>query len=270
MSGRQGSHPIAGLYVPGDRPDRFDKAADSGAELIILDLEDAVALANKALARRSVAAWLAARGHVTGPIVQVRINAGSEADLQMVAGLTAECEIRVPKVQDLDEVAAIADRLPGRKITAIIESARGIEQAYAIASHPAVSALALGEADLAADLGTEHPTVIDQVRATILIAAKAAGLPAPMMSVYSKINDLDGLRTDTEHGRSLGWVGRVAVHPRQLPVIRDVFRSSDAELGWARQVLAALQADGVARLPNGDMVDEAMARRARAILGLSS
>jgi len=96
--------------------------------------------------------------------------------------------------------------------------------------------------------------------------ARAAGLPPPMMSAYPALNDLDGLADSCRFGRRLGMRGRTAVHPRQVPVIASVFGASDDEVTWARQVLAALDGAGVATLPDGSMVDAAMARRAEAIL----
>ena len=109
--------------------------------------------------------------------------------------------------------------------------------------------------------------MLDHVRVRLLIAARAAGLPAPMLAAYPGIRDLDGLRADTERGRRLGWHGRSAIHPAQLPVIREVFLPREEEVGWARAVLDALTADGVATLADGQMVDAAMAARARRILG---
>jgi citrate lyase subunit beta/citryl-CoA lyase len=118
-------------------------------------------------------------------------------------------------------------------------------------------------------LGTRTDVVLDHARVRLLYAARAAGLPAPMLSVYPAIRDLDGLRADTERGKALGWVGRVAVHPAQLPVIAEVFAPSEEERRWAADVLAA-GAGGVSTLASGEMVDPAMVGRARAIQARSS
>ncbi|AGW41973.1 phytoene synthase [Leifsonia xyli subsp. cynodontis DSM 46306] len=141
-----------------------------------------------------------------------------------------------------------------------------MENAAAIAAHPVVSRLALGESDLASDLGSRDPALLDHARLRLLFAARAAGLPAPMLSVYPNIPDLAGLRADTERGRRLGWVGRTAVHPTQLPVIAEVFAPEPDELAWARAVLAAAGDGGVGTLPSGEIVDPAMLGRARALL----
>lgn len=253
---------ITGLYVPGDRPDRFDKAVATGADLVILDLEDAVAPARKAFARDAVAAWL------TGPrpdcVLQVRVNAHNPADLAALRDLTG-FEVRLPKVESPADVDSVVAALPGVPVTALVESAFGVEHAADLAAHPAVTRLGLGESDLASELGTRTEAVLDHARVRLLYAARAAGLPAPMLSAYPAIKDLAGLRADTERGKALGWVGRVAIHPIQLPVIAEVFAPTAEERRWAAEVLAA-GANGVSTLASGEMVDPAMMGRARAIL----
>lgn len=257
---------VTALYVPGDRPERFEKAVVAGPDIVILDLEDAVAPQNRAAALVSVVEWLKARAWGAGPAIQVRVNSRAEGEVTALRETGAPIGLRIPKVEsgsDLDAVAAIAGDLP---LTALIESARGVECAAAIAAHPAVVSLGLGESDLASDLGSRDAALLDHVRIRLLIAARAAGLPAPMLSAYPAIPDLDGLRADCERGRRLGWHGRAAVHPTQLPVIRDVFRPRQEELAWARAVLEAVGAGGASRLAGGDMVDTAMIRRAQRIL----
>jgi len=260
---------ITALYVPGDRPDRFDKAAASGAQAVILDLEDAVAPEAKAAARAAVTSWLLAAPR--GVDVQVRVDARDDADLAAVGRVAAAgvaVGVRVAKVEapaDLDRVAAA---IPGVPVTALLETARGIEAALSIGAHGAVVAMGIGEADLASDLGSSDDAVLDFARTRLLYAARANGLPAPMMSVYPAITDLDGLRRDTERGRHRGYVGRAAVHPSQLPVIASAFRPAEGELRWARDVIAAMSSGGVTRLAGGEMVDPAMRRRAEAILAL--
>lgn len=258
--------PTTALYVPGDRPDRFEKAVASGPDIVILDLEDAVAPDAKAPALRAVCDWLATRDGAGGPDIQVRVNRDADEELTGLVATGAAIGIRVPKVESTSEIDRIAELAPGLPLSVLIESARGLERAFELASHPAVAALGAGEADLAAELGTGDQTVVDHVRVRLLIAARAAGLPAPMLAAYPGIRDLDGLRADTERGRRLGWHGRSAIHPAQLPVIREVFRPREDEVAWARAVVEALASGGVATLPNGEMVDAAMAARARRIL----
>ncbi|MEU5875286.1 aldolase/citrate lyase family protein [Glycomyces sp. NPDC047369] len=258
-------NPVSALYVPGDRPDRFGKAAASGADTVILDLEDAVADTAKAAALDHVTAWLANRESEVD--VQVRVNVGADHEIRAVRATGARVGLRIPKVEAPEDLGVIAHLAEGLPLTALIESARGLQNAAAIAAHPAVAALALGEADLRSDLGATAEAVLDHARIHVLIAARAAGLPAPMLSVYPRLQDLDGLRADTERGKALGLRGRTAVHPKQLPVIREVFAPTPEETAWAEAVVAALEGGGVATLPSGEMVDPAMLGRARSILG---
>ena len=246
------------LYVPGSRPERFDKAAASGAE-VILDLEDSVAPSDRPDARVAVAAWLAS---YDGP-AQVRVNAPRTADLAAdLLALPPGVPLRVPKVESPSDLVALG----GRPVHALLETALGVEDAFAIARAPGVVSLGLGEADLRADLGVEDEEALTWVRSRVVVAARAAGLPAPLMSAYPDLSDLDGLAASCRRGRALGLRGRAAVHPRQVPVIREAFAPTEAETAWARSVLAALDGTGVATLADGSMVDEAMARRARALL----
>lgn len=260
---------LTGLYVPGDRPDRFEKAVASGAQLVIVDLEDAVAPAAKGWARDAAVAWLTG-GAPAGTTVQVRVNADDEDDLGALAALPAEVHLRLPKVEspeDVDRAVALAG---GRPVTALVESAAGIEAVGAIARHPAVTLLGFGHSDLVSELGTSAEAVLDYARARILFASAAAGLPAPMLPAYPGIRDLDGLRRDTQRGRDQGWVGRVAVHPSQLATIAEVFRPADADIRRAEEVLSALERGGVATLSDGSMVDAAMAGGARRVLALAA
>jgi citrate lyase subunit beta / citryl-CoA lyase len=247
------------LYVPGSRPDRFDKAASSGADVVILDLEDSVAPADKEDARAAVAAWAT---DATVP-VQVRVNAPGGEDFRLdLAALPSDVELRLPKVEAVADLGPVA----GRRVHAILESALGVERAFEIARSPEVASLSLGEADLAAELGLDGDEAFGWIRSRVVVAARAAGLPAPMMSVYADVEDLDGLARSCTVGRRLGMRGRAAIHPRQVPIIRDAFAATSADREWAAQVLAVLEGSGVGRLPDGSMVDAAMARRARGIL----
>lgn len=250
--------PLTALYVPGSRPDRFDKAAASGTDMVILDLEDAVSHDAKEEARDAVCRWLPT---ATVP-VQVRVNAPGSADLALdLAALPLDVEIRLPKVADVHDLAAVE----GRRVHVILESALGVERAFEIARRPEVVGLALGEADLAAELGIDGDQGFAWVRSRLVVAAGAAGLPAPMMSVFAHVADRDGLAHSCAAGRRLGLHGRAAIHPVQLPVIRSAFAPTAQDRAWAKEVLAALRHTGVTTLSDGAMVDAAMARRARRI-----
>lgn len=257
--------PLTGLYVPGDRPDRFEKAVASGADLVVFDLEDAVSPVRKAMARTETVGWLRAHAHECAPVLQVRINAGDDEDLEALAGVPETVEVRIPKVTGPADLAAVRARVGSRPLTALIESAAGVVALQAIAGYGGVNRLALGEADLVAELGPAGP-VVDHARIALVFAAAAVGLEPPMLSVYPRIDDDEGLTADTRDGAAMGFGGRMAVHPRQLGPIRDAFRPSDADIAWAGDVLAATAEGGVHRTTAGDMVDDAMRRRALRIL----
>jgi citrate lyase subunit beta/citryl-CoA lyase len=261
---------ITGLYVPGDRPERFSKAVATGTDLVILDLEDAVAPERKDDARRHVVDWLSSN-ELKSPVLEVRVNTGSVADLAAVATVGGDVGIRLPKVESAADVdAAVAVVGHDVAISVLIESARGLDAVAAIAGHPAVTSVGLGEADLASDLGSADGAVLDWARVRVLVAARAAGKPAPMMAVYTDIADLDGLAADTRRGRAMGFVGRTAIHPSQVPVIAAAFTPTEIELAWAHEVLATTAAGGVGTLASGEMVDPAMRRRAESIVDLAA
>jgi citrate lyase subunit beta/citryl-CoA lyase len=261
---------VTALYVPGDRPERFAKAVATGAHVVILDLEDAVAGRHKDAARQHVVDWLESADEKP-PAVEVRVNAGSAVDLEALAAAAGEFTIRLPKVEspgDVDAALAVLSRdLP---ISVLVETARGLDAVSPIAAHPAVVAVGLGEADLASDLGSGDDTVLDWARIRLLVAARAAGLPAPMMSVFTDIGDIDRFAADTRRGKAMGFVGRTAIHPSQIPVIAAAFAPSAAEMAWAGEVLAATESGGVTTLASGEMVDSAMRRRADSILALAA
>jgi len=270
--------PLSWLYVPGDRPERFAKAAASGAHVVILDLEDAVVADHKDRARREALAFLTGAAPAS---VEVRVNRpdtpAGRADLAALTDTAALRAIRVPKIASPSDVALVADAVTARTtpLCCLIESALGVENAFAIASAPRVAGIALGEADLASDLGTADSAGLSWSRSRVIVAARAAGLPAPAQSVYLDIDDLDGLLRTSRDGRAMGFRGRAAVHPRQIAVIHEAYRPTEQELTDAVAVLDALarardRGLGVVALSNGHMVDEALRRRAEDIVATAA
>jgi citrate lyase subunit beta / citryl-CoA lyase len=248
------------LYVPGDRPDRFAKAVASGADAVILDLEDAVPPTRKEYARAAVAEFLAGPHEVP---VYVRIAAAE--DLPAARGAAG---LRLPKVESPEQVRAVA-ALTGTELHPLIESAAGVEHAYAIATaDPAVASIGLGEADLSSDLGVTDDAALAWPRGRVVVAARAAGLPPPAMSVYPNVSDVDGLDASCRLGRRQGFLGRAAIHPRQLPVIAAAFRPEPEEVAAAMALLAGLaeSGDGPVVLPDGRFADRAMIGAARRVV----
>jgi citrate lyase subunit beta / citryl-CoA lyase len=266
---------LTALYVPANRPDRFAKAVASGPDLVVFDLEDAVPVADKVEARGWAVAWLAAFKGSTA--IEVRVNAPGtpwiEDDLAALAAVPT-VRIRLPKVESADDVRQVLQQVPSARITALIESPLGLERAFEIASADRrVVAVALGEADLASSLGVDGPEGLAWARGRIVSASRAAGLGAPMLSVYPHVKDEEGLRRTCLEGRALGFVGRTAIHPRQLPTIVECFTPSASQVADAAALLAAVAKAGVADggvivLPDGRMVDPAMLGRAHELTTL--
>ncbi|WP_040800788.1 HpcH/HpaI aldolase/citrate lyase family protein [Nocardia higoensis] len=270
------SRPLTYLYVPGDKPERFGKALTSGADAIVLDLEDAVAAGRKAEARAAVATWVADTdpGRVE---VWVRVNPGSlqDEDIQAVAHprLTG---IWLPKVGSAEEVERAHTLLansacPDAAISAMIETAAGIFAAPAIARAPRVRFLQIGEVDLAADLGIDpesDATTLLFARSQIVAASVAAGIDPPPAAVSRDFRDLDAFTADTRALANHGFVGRACIHPAQLEPVRSVFTPVPEVVTEARAVLAALEVaeSGVAVDVNGFLIDEAVARQARRVV----
>jgi citrate lyase subunit beta / citryl-CoA lyase len=267
------------LYVPGTEPRRIEKALASGADAVILDLEDAVAPSRKEEARKTVAEVL--RSKHKKPVF-VRINApGSvlaEEDVEAVAGLHF-AGLRLPKTESPEVVRRLAERLETlgceAGIQCLIESALGLELAFEIArTHRKVVGMSLGETDLAADLGVRGDTGLLYARSRLVAATRGAGLPSPVQSVYTNVRNTEGLRHSTEEGKNMGFVGCSAIHPAQIEVINEVFTPTDEEVAEAKDLLTRLEESastgtGAFALEDGRFVDEAVVGSARLTLALA-
>ncbi|MFF5186339.1 HpcH/HpaI aldolase/citrate lyase family protein [Streptomyces sp. NPDC000345] len=270
--------PLTWLYAPGDRPHTVSKALASGADVVVIDLEDAVAPDRKAYARKATAERLSEPQPVP---VHVRVNALdgplASADLQAVASLPGVRGLRLPKVTSPRQIVRIAEAtVPADggapPLYALLESALGIEHAFAIAAaHPALRGIALGEADLRADLGIRDDTGLDWSRSRVIVAARAAGLAPPSQSVHPDTRDLNGLAASCAHGRALGFLGRAAIHPRQLPIIERAYLPTEQELDEAETIVkAAVTEQGAQALPDGRFIDAAVVAAARRTLSLAA
>ncbi|MEU3026349.1 HpcH/HpaI aldolase/citrate lyase family protein [Streptomyces incarnatus] len=254
--------PLTWLYVPGDRPAVVTKALAAGADVVVVDLEDAVAAERKEYARAATAELLTAAQPVP---VHVRMNAldtpWAAADLAALRGLRGLSGLRLPKVTGPAEVRRVAAAVPYPL------SAVAVEHAYAIAgAHPSLRGISLGEADL----GVRADSGLDWPRSRVIVAARAAGLPPPAQTVHPDIRDLDGLAASCAHGRALGFLGRAAIHPRQLPVIERAYLPTPAELEHAETVLkAATTEPGAQALPDGRFIDAAVVAMAHRTLSLA-
>lgn len=257
------------LFVPADRPERYGKARASGAEAVIVDLEDAVAPAAKGAARDALADALDG----AAPLI-VRVNAAGspwfEDDLALCRhpGVAA---LMLPKADGID-VVCHAFELTFKDIVPIIESARGIGEVRAVARVPGVVRLAFGSIDLALDLGIEcapgaGEAELQPYRAEVVLASRLAGLAAPIDGVSTAIDDAAALRADAERSRRLGFGAKLCIHPRQIAVVHSAFGPHPQSVEWARRVWAAFEASGGRAVAvGGEMVDLPVAQRARAVL----
>ena len=254
---------VVALFVPGDRPERFAKAAASGADRVIIDCEDAVAPANKAAAREATRTALAA-----GFRAVVRINPPRTA--HGAADLAALVEhpplaVLVPKAGDPADIASARAALPNTPVIALIESIAGILALERIAATDGVEALAFGGYDLCAELGARVTAeVVAPWRALLVLAARAANVSAIDMP-YLDIDNEPGLGEDAYRAVDFGFDGKFAIHPKQIRTIRAAFMPDPAELARARAIVAA-GGDGAATVLAGAMLDAPVIAAARRVI----
>lgn len=252
----------APLFVPANRPERFEKASLSGADAVILDLEDAVVPEARPAARAAL------RTDFTDLPVIVRINGAQTPDhAPDLAALRAvpRAAVMLAKSESAVQISALRVTL-GREIPliALIETARGLAAAREIAAAPGVARLAFGSVDLCADLGCANlREALLPARGELVLASRLAGIAPPIDGVTVQLADPQLCQGDAAHARDLGMGGKLCIHPKQVDPVLGVFAPDDAEIAWARRVLEA--GDGVLSL-DGQMVDEPVRLRARAIL----
>jgi citrate lyase subunit beta / citryl-CoA lyase len=263
------------MFTPGDRPEMLRKAPGAGADTVVFDLEDAVAPARKGEAREAVREVLS--DPEFEPDCEVCVRVGEpEDDLPVVLDGTAPDSLMLPKAtgaEDVEEIASIArEHGSALPVVALIESPAGVLDAPEVAAAEATDALCFGAEDLAADIGatrTSDGTEVLYARERVVIAASAAGIDA-IDTVYTDIEDTDGLAAETRFAAGLGYDGKMAIHPAQVEPIHGAFAPSEAELAWAKRVLEAREeADregrGVFRV-DGEMIDAPLIARAERIV----
>ena len=256
------------LFVPGDRPERFAKALASGADAVVLDLEDAVAAGAKDAARASVAQALA--GGDASRLV-VRINDASTpwyaADLAMLAATRAPM-VMLPKSEREADIAQVRAACPTIAALALVESARGVLAAEALAAVPGVQRLVFGTIDFALDLDLPgDPVGLDHAASHLALASRAAGIAPPVAGVTTAIDDEALLLADLARARAHGFAAKLCIHPRQVAPIHAALAPSAAERAWAERVLAAAAAAGGAAVQlDGRMVDKPIIERARRLV----
>lgn len=297
--------PRSYLFVPADRPERIAKALASGADAVIVDLEDAVAPGAKSGARQSLAAWLEDQACVTAraatappdggvagrmpvpvplpPPLLVRTNSAGtpwfEDDLRVCA-LPGVHGVVLPKAQALDELAAVRDAAPQRVLLPLIETALGMQAAVTLAGAPGVQRLVFGSLDLQADLGIDSDDEGEEdallaFRSHLVLASRLGGLAAPVDGVSTALQDEAVVQRDTVRARRLGFGAKLCIHPKQVHAVHRGFAPSAEDVAWAQRVLqayeAAQQAEGHGAVAvDGKMVDAPVLRRAHTVLERSA
>lgn len=258
------------LFVPGSRPDRFAKARSAGAGITVIDLEDAVAPADKSVARNAALAEVAR----SNQRLAVRINgvatpAGVSDLADFAASDTLPETLLVPMVESAEELrivaAALGERCPA--LIPLIETPRGLRHALAIAQAPHVAAVMFGGADFAGELGVSlawEPLLA--ARGGLILACAEARVPAIDVP-FVALDDGDGLANECRRARALGFAAKAAIHPGQVASIEAAFAPSASEIAEAHEALAAYREGGEQAIRfKGRMLEAPLVKRYRAIL----
>jgi citrate lyase subunit beta/citryl-CoA lyase len=269
--------PVTYLFVPGNRPDRFDKAVAAHPDAVILDLEDSVHPDSKAGARAAVRGWHE-RTPSTGCLRYIRLNGNTLStlaeDLEWLATLRhpERCAgIFLPKAEFVDVIVHVARKVTAwntsAHIVCIIETAKGLQAIDGIASAPLVARLAFGSLDFSLDTQCRHTNeAFLLARSRIVLASRVAGLPPPIDGVTPALNEMGTLTADVAHACALGFSAKLCIHPTQVPVARDGFMPGDERVAWARRVLAAVASGSHAVQVDGQMVDLPIIEQAQKVL----
>ena len=265
------------LYMPGSNERAVAKGRELDTDVIILDLEDAVAPSAKARAREVLTDALQDKPAYGRREIVIRINGlateWGENDLSAMATVGADA-ILVPKVESADQVDEVASRLEPIAaeiaIWCMIETPRGVLRVEEIADHPKVACLVMGTSDLTKDLGARHcddrtPMLTSLSRC--VLAARAAGC-AILDGVHLNLGDDEGLKRSCEQGRDLGFDGKTLIHPRQLSAANDAFGPSDEEIAWSRRIIEEWEKAGDAGVVvvDGRLVENLHIEQARRLL----
>jgi citrate lyase subunit beta/citryl-CoA lyase len=269
--------PRSYLFVPADRPERIDKALTSGADAVIVDLEDAVAPGAKAVAREALVGWLAqwsfAPTPSSPPILLVRVNAASTAwfedDLRACVHPAVQGLV-LPKAEHPSELMHVGAALPGRALLPLVESATGMDAARALGGVPGVQRLIFGSLDFQVDLDIEEDEAEDALlhfRSHLVWMSRLGGIAAPVDGVTTNLHNFEATARDARRARALGFGAKLCIHPRQVDAVHQAFTPRPDQVHWAQRVLAAAQAAGGSAVAvDGKMVDAPVLLRARALL----
>ncbi len=260
------------LFVPGSRIERLAKALASGVDAVIIDLEDAVAPADKLAARVAVAQALHSTTVPPVPLV-LRIN-GSDTTWQhddaVMGRHPAFAALMLPKTESPAQIASLSEVSGGKPVLALIETALGMARVQEIASAPGVARLVFGSIDFQLDMDIDDDDLaLLPYRAQLVLASRVARLPAPVDGVTTAMGDASCIGAEARRARRMGFGGKLCIHPAQVALTNAAFIPSGAELAWATRVVdAAAAANGAAIAVDGKMVDAPVLARAQRLLSL--
>lgn len=257
------------LFVPGNRPERFEKARNAGADAVILDLEDAVQPQEKDLARETVLAHL----DPARPVF-VRINSADtawfSADVAALSGHAGVAGIVLPKAETCEQTDAVtAHAHGGLALLPTIETALGMANLKMLCSAPGVTRILFGTLDFQIDLNIEGDGAeLDAFRSQIVLASRLAGIDTPVDGVSTTLDDAAQIERDARHSRRFGFGAKLCIHPKQVAAVHAAFAWTPEEIAWATRVLQAVeQSAGAAIAVDGKMVDLPVILKARRISG---
>jgi len=258
--------PRTALFLPASNPRAIEKARTLGADMVVLDLEDAVKPEDKDSAREAAVAAVAEGFGKSLSAIRVNTIDSAEyaADVAAVAESRADYVV-VPKAEDIEQVASLIETL-GKPLLAMIETPRGVLAAAQIASLPGIRSLIIGTNDLAASLRlppSSGRAAMGVSLETVLLAARASNVWA-IDGVFNKLDDAEGLEAEALHGRALGFDGKSLIHPNQVEIVNRAFGPSDREIADAEALIAA--ASGGAERYQDRMIETMHVDQARALL----
>jgi len=260
------------LFVPGNRPERFAKAFTSGADAVILDLEDAVAAGEKGNARRAIANWFATASGADRARTVIRMNdvqGGAVGDDIALLQEVLAAAVMLPKTESADQVSTIRNAIPSCRVLALIESARGVAMAHEVAKADGVACLVFGTLDYALDLDIDiaHDSEgLVYAAGALAVASRAANLPAPVAGVTPQLDDQQRLLADLAWARRHGFGSKLCIHPRQLAPIHNALAPAPEAVEWAQRVLTADAASPGAAQLDGRMIDRPVVLQAQRTL----
>lgn len=261
---------VTWLFVPASRPERFAKAMAAGADVVVIDLEDAVAPGDKHAARENLTAHWPAAADGTGPAVVVRVNDRSTAenpDDLAACRVVSPAAVVLPKTESAEDVRTAAEE-SGVDVVPLVESARGLIALPEIAASAGVVRLVFGSVDLALELGVSAGRPLDTARFEVVRWSAACGLPQPVDGVSEAVRDTAAVTRSAEESLEWGFGAKLCIHPNQVPLVHAAYAPTEEELAWARRVLDVAGADNAtgAVLVDGQMVDRPVVERARRIV----